>query len=167
MVDFNIKVELGEEGIQKLINNYEEYIRALELAQEDILKALSEYMLSKIKENIRNTTGLTGYSPTGNLENSFTYEIISKDMAKVYTENEYARFVEFGTGVVGSSNTHTQSDSSWTYRDNGWWYQDTDGNWWFTQGEVAHEFFQNAYEDLKSNANSIIRRVLIEKGLAK
>ena len=99
---------------------------------------------------------------TGNLRNSIKCSQPKQDgggnwYVEVYTNTEYAVYVEFGTGQKGQS-TNTNSDVSVSYRQDGCVYQDEEGSWWYTTGQPAQPFL---YPALKDNEYEI------KKGIAK
>lgn len=75
---------------------------------------------------------------------------------RVYTNTEYAAYVEFGTGVKGNGTyPHNVEGLSLEYRNKGWAYYDEDkGEWIFTKGQKAQPYM---YPALKSNEKTIKR----------
>lgn len=163
---FDFTFDLSPKGVQQLTNNLKRYYKEIINCREYILKALTDRALELVKENIRNTT-----KGTGELETSIKSEIISKEMARVYTDIFYAQFVEYGTGIVGKKKPHAKSgDAGWTYDKNehgekGWVYKDNSGQFFWTAGEEAHSFMYNALMQLKEEYNTIARNVLKERGV--
>lgn len=94
-------------------------------------------------------------------------------MVRVYTNLAYAKFVEFGTGVTAKNSSHpSSSEFGWSYDTNdkgekGWVYRASDGNFYWTQGEEAHQFMYKAFQDLKANYMRIAKQVLVERGIIK
>jgi hypothetical protein len=94
-------------------------------------------------------------------------------MVRVYTDLAYAKYVEFGTGVIGKNNPSPKAtEFGWSYDKNdkgemGWVYKGSDGEYYWTQGQEAHNFMYNAYLDLKENYMDITKQVLRERGLIK
>ena len=82
---------------------------------------------------------------TGNLRNSITHDVVPAEKS-VYigTNNEYAIFVEMGTGkyVEGGSQP--------------WIYQDEEGNWHHTHGQRAQPYLKPAVADHKQTYRNII-----------
>ena len=73
---------------------------------------------------------------------------------RVYTNCEYAAYVEFGTGVTGNG-TYPYEVEGFTpkYKDKGWAYFDEDKNEWiYTKGQVAQPYM---YPALKENEKAI------------
>lgn len=95
----------------------------------------------------------------------------SKVTGTVYTNKEYASYVEFGTGPIGEEKHQGISpDISPVYSQNGWWFQGDDikpqdarkyywiksegakGTFYYTKGQPAQPFL---YPALKKNENII------------
>ena len=96
---------------------------------------------------------------TGNLAGSIHMQV--KDTGKelqgrVYTNCEYAIYVEMGTGVKGNG-TYPYKIEGFTpeYKDKGWAYYDEDkGEWIYTKGQVAQPYM---YPALKNHEKTIKR----------
>lgn len=73
---------------------------------------------------------------------------------RVYTNTEYAAYVEFGTGVTGNGTYPYKVEGlSLTYKDKGWAYFDEDkGEWIYTKGQKAQPYM---YPALKQNEKAI------------
>lgn len=73
---------------------------------------------------------------------------------RVYTNVEYAPYVEFGTGIKGDGTYPYKVDGlSLSYRDKGWAYFDEDkGEWIYTKGQEAQPYM---YPALKENEKTI------------
>lgn len=94
---------------------------------------------------------------TGDLAGSIHMQV--KDTGKaiegrVYTNKEYAAYVEFGTGIKGNGTYPYQVEGlSLEYRDKGWAYFDEDkGEWIYTKGQEAQPYM---YPALKGNEKTI------------
>ncbi len=71
---------------------------------------------------------------TGNLRNSITHTVDEQEPAAIIgTNNEYAPYVELGTGKYVSGGRPTP-----------WAYQDAKGNWHWTRGNKAQPFLKPA-----------------------
>ncbi len=84
---------------------------------------------------------------TGNLRNSITHKVDESDLT-VYigTNNEYAAYVELGTGKYAESGG----------RPTPWVYQDDKGNWHHTHGQRAQPYLKPAVADHNQEYRSII-----------
>ena len=75
-------------------------------------------------------------------------------MGCVYTNKEYAAYVEFGTGPVGQANHAGISPAiPVAYRQDGWVWRDEDGGFHATQGQQAQPFM---YPALKSMEGRVV-----------
>lgn len=74
----------------------------------------------------------------------------------VYTNKEYAAYVEFGTGPVGQANhAGTSPDVQVSYRQDPWVYRSSrDGKFYRTEGQPAQPYL---YPALKNNEKNVIR----------
>ena len=75
---------------------------------------------------------------TGNLRNSITHVVDEQEPAAIIgTNNEYAAYVELGTGIYAEGGG----------RPTPWVYQDAKGNWHYTRGNKAQPFLKPALAD--------------------
>jgi HK97 gp10 family phage protein len=94
---------------------------------------------------------------TGNLAGSIKMSVktLPKELqGRVYTNLEYAAYVEFGTGVKGNGTYPYKVEGlNLTYRDKGWAYVDEDtGEWVYTKGQEAQPYM---YPALKMHEKTI------------
>ena len=76
---------------------------------------------------------------TGNLRNSITHTVDEQGPAAIVgTNNEYAAYVELGTGKYAEGGGG---------RPTPWVYQDAKGNWHYTHGSKAQPFLKPAAAD--------------------
>ena len=75
---------------------------------------------------------------------------------RVYTNKEYAAYVEFGTGIKGNGTYPYEVEGlTLTYKDKGWAYFDEDkGEWIYTKGQKAQPYM---YPALKNHEKTIKR----------
>lgn len=170
---FNFEFTLSQKSIEELIKNLSNYQKELENSKKYILEALAKYTQERVKYYISETVGKGTYIPTNTLLESISISEIVDDMVRVYTNIAYAKYVEFGTGVIAKTNPHPKaSEFGWIYDKNehgemGWVYKASDGNCYWTKGEDAHQFMYRAWQDLKENYMFITKNVLIERGILK
>lgn len=162
-------LELSEESLKSFAQKLSNMPIKLEKIKNKILKKLAQYTKERIQYYISESTGNTGYNPTEELLNSIEISDIFNNTIEVYTESALAMYVEYGTGIVGSENPHTEVEG-WKYDVNehgekGWFYQDTGGNWHWTKGQKAHEFMYKAFQDLEANYMSIAEQIFNEEDL--
>lgn len=97
---------------------------------------------------------------TGILRESIHQEVKTKNgvvEGRVYTNTEYAAYVEFGTGSKGAGTyKYDVPGLTLSYRDTPWSYEDADGNRIWTNGQVAKPYM---YPALKQN-EKIIKHLL-------
>lgn len=76
---------------------------------------------------------------TGNLRDSITHVVDEQEPAAIIgTDNEYAAYVELGTGIYAEGGGG---------RPTPWVYQDAKGNWHYTRGNKAQPFLKPAAAD--------------------
>lgn len=82
----------------------------------------------------------------------------------IYTGCEWAPYVEFGTGIVGSENPHPETGlANWKYDINkhgeaGWHYF-KEGEWHWTKGMPSRPFMYETGKDLRTLVPKIAREV--------
>ena len=87
---------------------------------------------------------------TGNLRNSISHKVdASAKEVYIGTNNEYAAYVELGTGKYYKGG-----------RQDPWVYQDDNGNWHHTNGQRAQPYLKPAVEDHKQTYRNIIEDAL-------
>ena len=85
---------------------------------------------------------------TGNLRNSITHEVITSEPSVIIgTNNEYAIYVELGTGEYAEGGGG---------RPTPWVYQDDKGNWHHTHGQRAQPYLRPALADHKKTYKNIL-----------
>ena len=161
---FDFEFVLSHDSVSNLIKNIKTYRYELENSKKYILQALAEYTLHQVQIHIQDSVNSS--ISTGDLLESIKISPIFNDVISVYTDLAYAKYVEFGTGVTGSNNPHPKSDEAgWSYGEKGWVYKSSDGNFYYTEGEIAHQFMYRATQDLKANYMKIVKKVLRERGI--
>lgn len=96
---------------------------------------------------------------TGLLRESIHMEVKNAGdevQGRVFTNCEYAAYVEFGTGITGDGTyPYKVKGLNLKYRDKGWAYFDEDkGEWIYTKGQVAQPYM---YPALKNHEKTITR----------
>lgn len=87
---------------------------------------------------------------TGNLRNSITHTVDEQEPAAIIgTNNEYAPYVELGTGKYAEGGRPTP-----------WVYQDAKGNWHMTHGQRAQPFLKPAVADHAAQYRDILESEL-------
>lgn len=164
MISFTF--EFSKKSLDLIVKDLEKYNKNLIIARKKVLIRLAEYTQERVKHYISTTTGLTGYTVTGKLLSSIMISPIVENSIKVYTNLAYAKYVEFGTGIIGSKNPHPEAkEKGWKYGEKGWIYADKTGEFWHTLGQVSHGFMNKALKDLEDNYLDIAREVFKEEGI--
>ena len=89
---------------------------------------------------------------TGNLRNSITHVVDEQEPAAIIgTDNEYAAYVELGTGIYAEGGGG---------RPTPWVYQDAKGNWHYTRGNKAQPFLKPAAADHAAQYRDILESEL-------
>lgn len=90
---------------------------------------------------------------TGLLRESIHMQVKNLE-GRVYTNLEYAPYVEFGTGITGNGTyPYKVKGLNLVYRDKGWAYYDEDKDEWiYTKGQKAQPYM---YRALKENEKTI------------
>lgn len=150
----DIILDINLDNIEKSIKDFDALERAidrgLELGIDELCSRIHEKMLEQLA-----IYGLAG----SNLAS--TVEIIPLSHGiSIGFGAEYAMYVEFGTGVVGSENPHPHA---WEYDINehgadGWTYIGKDGKRHWTAGQRSHPVMYNTWLWASRSANSIIMK---------
>lgn len=92
---------------------------------------------------------------TGQLRNSIAV-CYTTDGVEVYTNVEYAEYVEYGTGKQGDSSVaHTTKDR--------WSYRDADGKWHTTRGQPPNPFWRTAIEQTSPQIKTVVKNALMRR----
>lgn len=93
---------------------------------------------------------------TGALQNSIISNVETTNEAVigyVFTNLEYAPYVEYGTGLFAESGNGRQTP---------WKYQDDDGNWHTTKGQHPQPFMRPALSENKQNILRVVKKVVFD-----
>ena len=88
---------------------------------------------------------------TGALKNSITYDIEegNNTVTGIITAGEpYCSYVMYGTGI------HAKNGKG---RNTPWTYQDSNGNWHYTFGQHANNFFEKAKNNKEEELENILK----------
>lgn len=136
------------------INEYkkmlEQYKKQLPQVAENIVKRVSEVGL----ENNHKSTEMLPVKNEGSVVSG-----------GIRTTDEIDTYREFGTGIVGSQNPHTDTMSGWIYDVNehgekGWRYPKGDGTYGWTKGIPASMKFYNAMKKMEEELPNIAKEEL-------
>lgn len=166
-MELDIDIDHIEKGIQDLIKYRNAVNRGIEKGQ----LRLAELMKAKAIENLT-MYGLGGSS----IANSISVNT-SGDGISLIVGSDYAVYVEYGTGIVGSANPHPSPSIAWAYDVNGhgesgWWYPTTsadpnpykstkDGQLYgWTKGQASRPFMYKTWEYGNRVATRVIRSAI-------
>ncbi|MDE7433181.1 MAG: HK97 gp10 family phage protein [Lachnospiraceae bacterium] len=146
-----------------MIEGAEELERKLNSISDAMRKEIIEKAVWKGIQTVRAEAVLLCPVDTGELRSSIKTNIeVSSDtvFGIVYTNKEYAPYVEFGTGPAGKENhSGISPEVTVEYRQTGWSYKDEDGNWVYTNGQPAQPFL---YPALKNNETHVKKQIIDE-----
>jgi len=136
--------------------NQKTYKLALRLAKEGIYIARMELSGHKAID-----TGKL----ISSLETEYQGVVDGKETFSIYTDCEYAKYVEFGFGIVGQGSPHPDTSIlGWKYDINdhgesGWHYMGEDGEWHWSKGQPSKPFMYETGKQLKAKVLEIAREV--------
>lgn len=136
---------------------FTELYKKLKAAGKDADKAVNDGLRlgamaiqAAAKLNIRSV----GAYDTGQLFRSISHEEIENGYA-VGTNVEYAPYVEYGTGTLGSDKVaHSQREN--------WSYMGLDGQWHRAKAQPPRPYLRPAFDNHKEEVISIVKRKLRE-----
>lgn len=101
---------------------------------------------------------------TGNLRNSISSQVEKTAdgvLGVVFTNSEYAPYVELGTGLVGQNNPcESAKELGITYKQEGWVYTPDGGaSFYYTEGQPPKPFM---YPALKNNEDKVVENIAKE-----
>ena len=148
------KVNLSAGSFRQLEKEIREYRKSLQDKCEEFAYRMAEEGVAIAQMKILGFDAVM----TGELLDSMNLEagdIVSNGATYyVYTDCDWASFVEFGTGVIGSQNPHPETGlANWKYDVNnhgesGWWYFN-DGEWHWTKGMPSRPFMYETGQELR------------------
>lgn len=153
------------ESIDRAIAELDEYIESLDAKTNELARRLTEMGVVKAKELVPVDTGEAQNSIFGYIEN---------DGKGIIVADGHCIFIEFGTGVVGGSNSHPSQEwlsfMRWAYGSGGtifttkdgrtgWYYPLDDGTYRFTEGMPSRPFMFETVQYLKQELNHVAKEV--------
>lgn len=148
-------IQLKIKNLNQVISSIENYKKEIEEKTNRFVKALAESGVQiatlKILENDAIFTGELSESMEMRPGDTFT----NGSQWIVFTGCRWAKYVEFGTGIIGARSQHYDATiQGWEYDINhhgedGWWYQrdDEPGKWRWTKGMPSRPFmYETALE---------------------
>lgn len=148
------RANLSAKSFRKLARDIREYRKSLSNKCEEFAYRMAEEGVAIAQMKILGFDAVM----TGELLDSMNLEagdIVSNGATYyIYTDCDWAAFVEFGTGIVGIENPHPETGlANWKYDvndhgDAGWWYFN-DGEWHWTKGMPSRPFMYETGKELR------------------
>lgn len=153
-MDMNINTK---NEIRLSVESLDDYIKSLELKKEQILEATKNIATRVAKESGKDTYNGVETIPAEMQGNTA--------IAYARSTNQIDTYREFGTGIVGSQNPHTDetlAKAGWKYDVNehgekGWIYPKDDGTFGWTKGQPAQKKFYIASQKAKEKTPKIAK----------
>ena len=135
---------------------------------KELDKKILEEVCSSGAETCREQIIMHGATDSGELYDSVGYEV-TDDVGHIYANATHAKFVEYGTGVVG--NGTYPNGIPWAYDihghgEDGWVYYKK-GSFHWTQGQASRPFMYDTAKELKNEGLSKAVKKVIERELQK
>lgn len=161
----NIDITLDPASFQRAINAVYDLRDGLQSAMTHLIETLTEKGVEIAKAEL-----IMFWNPaydSGALSESIQAAMLNEHEGIITTGVTYAVFVEYGTGAVGSVQSHPepngyQYDTKGHGLD-GWVYRSTsDGKFHWTAGMASRPFMYNTLRDLEAEAEAIGGKVIAE-----
>lgn len=156
-----ITAQLGARSLNKALKQLDRYQQKVDSAPGKIVHKLTEEGVSMAQQNAIAMDAID----TGDMIDRIDSEYRG-DAGYVVSSSDHAAFVEFGTGVVGSSSPHPlAAPNGWQYDVNehgeaGWWYYDRYGNSRWTAGMASRPYMQDTGSMLKNRVVDVAKQVM-------
>lgn len=167
-----IKVDLRDaNGIKKAIKELRQYKKRVETKTRLLVQRLTDYGAEVARVKI---VSMGAYATGELLSGVDGYYSPSLNVGFVRVTSDHVAFVEFGTGVVGQSNPHSNgeylSKASWQYASGakifttkdgrvGWIYPTDDGGFRFTEGMPSRPFMYETAHELHDKCEQMAEEV--------
>lgn len=156
------KVEV--KGLQSVIKQLDLYMKDLNIKLDTFIQRLAEEGVEIAKSNI----SIMGAVDSGELLESMNLKkgdvITNGSCYYIYTDCYHAKFVEFGTGIIGAESPHPiASEEFWKYDshehgENGWYFWKWDKMNW-TQGYFSRPFMYDTAQELYFKISEVASEV--------
>lgn len=159
-----IKFNLSESSIDNAILELRRYKEDINKKIDIFVQRLAQVGVTVAQAKVSEHSAVY----TGELLNSISLEpgaaITNGSKWIIYTGCEWAPYVEFGTGIVGSESPHpSTSIANWKYDVNGHgdkgWHYYKDGEWHWTKGMPSRPFMFETSQELRTKVVSIAKEV--------
>ena len=159
-----ISVSLSEKSFREAAKQIQDYKEEIAQKCYELARRLAERGVEIAKMKITNYNAVY----TGELLSSIQHTpgVVMKYGGSyiIYTDCPWAKFVEFGTGIVGEKNPHPDTSiAGWKYDVNdrgeyGWHYY-KDGEWHWTKGMPSRPFMYETDIELMMEVSKIAKEV--------
>lgn len=167
------------------INGVDSLLAKIEALGGNVEKSLKTSILQATK-NVQRDAKMLAPVKDGTLRNSIKAEVTEKKnkvIGRVYTNIQYAPYVEFGTGPVGEQSRSKLTEkvrNQIQFKQDGWWIHESQidaktaelykflrietvaGVFYYTEGQPPQPFLYPAAEQNKDKIGNIIKRKLQE-----
>lgn len=150
MIHRNIKTKIDLKLSLSSLHNFKKVLEQKRDSIPQVAANIANRLAEEIQKKSYDGTYIESATPTSN-----------GVVAKVRNDNSDYTYKEFGTGIVGSSNSHPiAQNNNWIYDVNehgekGWVYMSKDGTFRWTKGVQAEKKFYNAIRSAKRKLRSI------------
>lgn len=151
-----MSVEFKVDGLNKVIN------RLNDMSDKGIGVLTEQY--KREAEAIAKDARSLAPTDTGYLrENIFSrvYQENNVVVGEVYSDVEYAGYVELGTGKVGESAGLQREGVALAYRQTPWVYQDEEGKWHYTHGMMPQPFLYPAMKNHEDRIKELTKDAVV------
>ena len=160
----NITMTLDPASVARAIEAVKDFRNHLQAAMTHLIETLTEKGVEIARAEL-----IFFWNPaydTGALSQSLEAIMLNDKEGVITTGITYALFVEYGTGAVGSIQSHPEPNG-YQYDTNGhgldgWVYRGSDGQFHWTAGMAARPFMYNTLRDLEEEAERIGGQVIAE-----
>lgn len=147
-------------GTKELQRSVDKIKASIPIIKEEFIRQSVDYLYNRAAGYISESTGNGGYVPTGELLAGLKKDY---ELGRVFNDCAHAAYVEYGVGKVGIG-THENPPTNYQYDvnnhgDAGWVYPSDNGNFYHTDGMVAHRFMYKAIIDYKGEYKKIFNKV--------
>ena len=157
-------MNLSVSSVQSVINEIRKYQDDLNRKCEEFCQRLADEGVILAKTKIMQYPAIYTGELLGSIKDEPGAAITNGAYWLIYTGCEWAPYVEFGTGLVGSQNPHPDTGlASWKYDVNehgeaGWFYF-REGEWHWTKGMPSRPFMYETARDLRNLVPKIAKEV--------
>jgi len=159
-----ISFGLSVKEIEAAIKEVKTYKRDLNYKVKRFAELLAEEGLYIARTNIAEYNAIYSGELIESIKTEFQGSSETGSTWIIYTDNEHAKYIEFGFGFIGSSSPHPKTSViGWKYDINkhgekGWFYM-KDGEWHWSNGQPSKPFMYMTARDLKMKVNDIAKIV--------